>query len=66
MPLSANLLLAVTAIFCFASIYAIPMGMTSGHQCRCLTTTDVEINQRWLQKMEIVPAGPHCRNTEIM
>ncbi|KAF4074359.1 hypothetical protein AMELA_G00238520 [Ameiurus melas] len=67
MPRRAKLLLAVTALCCFATVFAFPMeGFTMDHQCRCLSTTNSYINSRWFQRIEILPAGPHCRNIEII
>ncbi|KAB5528582.1 hypothetical protein PHYPO_G00141880 [Pangasianodon hypophthalmus] len=67
MPLSAHLLLAVTALCCVATMFAFPLeGFTRGHQCRCLSTTDTYMNPRWFQTIEIVPAGPHCRSSEVI
>ncbi|XP_017307333.1 alveolar macrophage chemotactic factor [Ictalurus punctatus] len=67
MPLRANLLLAVTALCCFATVFAFPMeGFTMDHQCHCLSTTNDYINSRWFQRIEILPAGSHCRKIEII
>lgn len=57
------LVLCIMAFF-FA---AFPMeGFTMDHQCHCLSTTNDYINSRWFQRIEILPAGSHCRKTEIM
>ncbi|XP_060762626.1 interleukin-8 [Neoarius graeffei] len=67
MQLSAHLLLAVTALCCFASIFALPMeGAVMDHDCRCLNTVSSQINSQRFQRIEILPPGSHCRNTEII
>ncbi|KAK2845532.1 hypothetical protein Q7C36_010386 [Tachysurus vachellii] len=69
MPLRAHcsLLLAVIALCCFATVFAFPMdGFAPDNQCRCLHTTNERLNVRMFQRIEIVPAGPNCRNTEVI
>ncbi|KAK3514408.1 hypothetical protein QTP70_017615 [Hemibagrus guttatus] len=67
MPLKAHcsLLLAVTALYCIATVFAMPM-MIPEERCSCLKKTVNRINTRLFQRMEIVPAGPHCLKTEII
>ncbi|TSN86076.1 39S ribosomal protein L1, mitochondrial [Bagarius yarrelli] len=69
MPSSAHcsLLLAVTALCYFGVMVAFPMeGIIMDNHCRCLSTIDSRISTRLFHRMEIVPAGPHCRNSEII
>ncbi|KAK3538781.1 hypothetical protein QTP86_015906, partial [Hemibagrus guttatus] len=44
---------------------AMPM-MIPEERCSCLKKTVNRINTRLFQRMEIVPAGPHCLKTEII
>ncbi|KAL7836541.1 hypothetical protein AOLI_G00278250 [Acnodon oligacanthus] len=65
--LSARLLLAATALCCFATTFAISMdGFANGHKCRCLTTTSKVIPTQLFRRIEILPPGPNCGNTEIL
>ncbi|XP_037387809.1 alveolar macrophage chemotactic factor isoform X1 [Pygocentrus nattereri] len=67
MMLSARLLLAATALCCFATTFAISMdGFATGHKCRCLTTTSEVIPTRLFRRIEILAPGPHCGNIEIL
>ncbi|KAG7318308.1 hypothetical protein KOW79_018063 [Hemibagrus wyckioides] len=67
MPLRAHcsLLLAVTALYCIGTVFAIPM-TGFDEMCRCMKTIENRISTRLFLKMEIVPAGPHCSSTEII
>ncbi|KAL7836549.1 hypothetical protein AOLI_G00278330 [Acnodon oligacanthus] len=65
--LSARLLLAATALCCFATTFAISIdGFATGHKCRCLTTTSKVIPTQVFWRIEILPPGPNCGNTEIL
>ncbi|KAL6465589.1 hypothetical protein MHYP_G00257220 [Metynnis hypsauchen] len=67
MMLSARLLLAATALCCIATTFAISMdGFATGHKCRCLTTTYDVIPIQLFRRMEVLPPGPNCGNTEIL
>nr|XP_021327320.1 C-X-C motif chemokine 13 [Danio rerio] len=67
MALRPSLLLAVTAVCCFTIIIALPMdGFATENKCKCQTTTSSRIPPRLFQKIEILPAGAHCRKAEII
>ncbi|XP_036454763.1 interleukin-8 [Colossoma macropomum] len=67
MMLSARLLLAATALCCFATTLATSMdGFATGHKCRCLITTSRQIPTRLFKRIEILPPGPNCGNIEIL
>ncbi|XP_056312973.1 interleukin-8 [Danio aesculapii] len=67
MALRPSLLLAVTAVCCFTTIVAFPMdGFATENKCKCQTTTSSKIPPRLFQRIEILPAGAHCRKAEIL
>ncbi|XP_050965195.1 interleukin-8 [Labeo rohita] len=67
MSLLSYLLLAATAVYCFTTVFALPMdGFDSNSRCRCVTTTSSVISPRLFQRIEILPPGAHCRKTEIL
>lgn len=35
-------------------------------RCQCTETVPKEISDNRIVKLEIIPPGPHCKNTEVM
>ncbi|KAJ1206000.1 hypothetical protein NDU88_001416 [Pleurodeles waltl] len=35
-------------------------------RCQCLKTESGFINPKQIQKVEIIPSGPHCQNVEVI
>ncbi|KAI7812721.1 C-X-C motif chemokine 13 [Triplophysa rosa] len=67
MTLRTHLLLAATAVCCFTALLAFPMdGFATNNKCRCITTTTSIIPPRLFKRIEILPQGAHCRQTEIV
>ncbi|XP_077087443.1 alveolar macrophage chemotactic factor [Siphateles boraxobius] len=67
MSLNSYLLLAAIAVCCFTTHMAFPMdGFANNNKCQCLATTSAVIPPRLFQKIEILPAGAHCRKIEIL
>ncbi|XP_067294537.1 alveolar macrophage chemotactic factor [Pseudorasbora parva] len=67
MSLHSYLLLAAAAVCCFTVLNAFPMdGFATNNKCQCLTTTSTIIPPRLFQRIEILPAGAHCRKIEIL
>ncbi|XP_062874197.1 C-X-C motif chemokine 10 isoform X2 [Trichomycterus rosablanca] len=64
MPLSAHLILTATLLCCFATIFAFPERMVQ--HCLCLKTTNVKMNMRQFQSIEILPARGSCPRTEVI
>ncbi|XP_066509126.1 interleukin-8-like isoform X2 [Hoplias malabaricus] len=67
MTLSARLLLAATALCCLSTLLAMPMELfATSHRCRCIDTTEHPVNTSLFKRIEVIPPGPNCRNTEIL
>ncbi|KAJ8005594.1 hypothetical protein DPEC_G00119560 [Dallia pectoralis] len=63
--MSHNLLVALT-LCSLTVIQAFPMDDFAQIKCRCIRTSSNFIPTRQFQRLEIVPAGAHCRYTEII
>ncbi|KAJ8005529.1 hypothetical protein DPEC_G00118900 [Dallia pectoralis] len=63
--MSHNLLVALT-LCSFAVIQAFPMEGFAPIKCRCIQTSPNFVHPRLFKRLEILPAGAHCRYTEII
>ncbi|KAJ8380500.1 hypothetical protein SKAU_G00012780 [Synaphobranchus kaupii] len=60
-------LFTVLAVCCISALYVFPIeGLDIGLNCRCLRTSANFINPRLFKRLEIIPLGAHCRQTEIL
>ncbi|KAG5841127.1 hypothetical protein ANANG_G00196290 [Anguilla anguilla] len=65
-PMARSLLTALT-VCCFAALFVLPIeGFAVGVSCRCLRTPSTFIHPRQFKRLEIIPLGAHCRQTEIL
>ncbi|XP_034152518.1 C-X-C motif chemokine 13-like [Esox lucius] len=66
MPFTSTYLLVVLTICSFTLLHAIPMEGFAPVSCRCIRSSSDFIPPKLFKRMEILPAGAHCRYTEII
>ncbi|XP_064867429.1 C-X-C motif chemokine 13-like [Oncorhynchus nerka] len=69
MPFKTHYLLySVSLTLCwFVALQAFPMnGCAACQKCLCIRTSSAFISPRLFHRIEILPPGAHCRQTEII
>uniref|UniRef100_A0A8C8D6X4 Chemokine interleukin-8-like domain-containing protein n=1 Tax=Oncorhynchus tshawytscha TaxID=74940 RepID=A0A8C8D6X4_ONCTS len=57
----------LTGVFISLLTYSFPMnGCAACQKCRCIRTSSAFISPRLFHRIEILPPGAHCRQTEII
>ncbi|XP_038839531.1 C-X-C motif chemokine 13-like [Salvelinus namaycush] len=67
MPFKPHYLLVSLTLCWFVALQAFPMnGCAACQKCRCIRTSSAFISPRLFHRIEILPPGAHCRQTEII
>ncbi|XP_071260424.1 C-X-C motif chemokine 13-like isoform X1 [Salvelinus alpinus] len=68
MPFKPHYLLVSLTLCWFVALQAaFPMnGCAACQKCRCIRTSSAFISPRQFHRIEILPPGAHCRQTEII